>query len=102
MRPLVALTLASLALAGGARRAQAQVSADSALFAVNNTTTIYTVNRLTGATAAAEFQVRAPLKEAGLTKAEIRELSAQFGLPIAIGEINTFRRDSQAPVSTTR
>ncbi len=36
-----------------------------------------------GATAAAEFQVRAPLKEAGLTKAEIRELSAQFGLPTA-------------------
>ncbi len=29
-----------------------------------------------GAQAAAEFQVRAPLKEAGLTKAEIRELSA--------------------------
>ena len=36
-----------------------------------------------GARAAAEFQVRAPLKEAGLTKAEIRELSAQFGLPTA-------------------
>ncbi len=36
-----------------------------------------------GAQAAAEFQVRAPLKEAGLTKAEIRELSAQFGLPTA-------------------
>jgi uncharacterized protein len=36
-----------------------------------------------GATAAAEFQVRAPLKEAGLTKAEIRELSTQFGLPTA-------------------
>ena len=36
-----------------------------------------------GAKAAAEFQVRAPLKEAGLTKAEIRELSAQFGLPTA-------------------
>ncbi len=34
-----------------------------------------------GAQAAAEFQIRAPLKEAGLTKAEIRELSAQFGLP---------------------
>jgi uncharacterized protein len=34
-----------------------------------------------GAQAAAEFQVRAPLKEAGLTKAEIRELSAQLGLP---------------------
>src|SRR5258708_24272496 len=36
-----------------------------------------------GARAAAEFQVRAPLKEAGLTKAEIRALSAQFGLPTA-------------------
>ncbi len=36
-----------------------------------------------GARAAAEFQVRAPLKEAGLTKAEIRELSAQLGLPTA-------------------
>lgn len=36
-----------------------------------------------GATAAKEFQVRAPLKEAGLTKAEIRELSAQLGLPTA-------------------
>ena len=36
-----------------------------------------------GATAAAEFHVRAPLKDAGLTKAEIRELSAQFGLPTA-------------------
>ncbi len=36
-----------------------------------------------GATAAAEFQVRAPLKEAGLTKTEIRELSAQLGLPTA-------------------
>ncbi len=36
-----------------------------------------------GAQAAAEFQVRTPLKEAGLTKAEIRELSAQFGLPTA-------------------
>ncbi|MDB6123158.1 MAG: ExsB family protein, partial [Pedosphaera sp.] len=36
-----------------------------------------------GAKAAAEFQVRAPLKEAGLTKAEIRELSAQLGLPTA-------------------
>ena len=36
-----------------------------------------------GAQAAAEFQVRAPLKEAGLTKSEIRELSAQFGLPTA-------------------
>ena len=36
-----------------------------------------------GAKAAAEFQVRAPLKEAGLTKAEIRALSAQLGLPTA-------------------
>jgi pyridinium-3,5-biscarboxylic acid mononucleotide sulfurtransferase len=36
-----------------------------------------------GSKAAAEFQVRAPLKEIGLTKAEIRELSAQFGLPTA-------------------
>lgn len=36
-----------------------------------------------GAKAAAEFQVRAPLKEAGLTKAEIRKLSAQLGLPTA-------------------
>jgi uncharacterized protein len=36
-----------------------------------------------GAQAAAESEVRAPLKEAGLTKAEIRELSAQYGLPTA-------------------
>jgi len=36
-----------------------------------------------GARAAAEFQVRAPLKEAGLSKAEIRELSTQLGLPTA-------------------
>lgn len=36
-----------------------------------------------GAQAAQEFQVRAPLKEAGLTKAEIREFSAQLGLPTA-------------------
>jgi pyridinium-3,5-biscarboxylic acid mononucleotide sulfurtransferase len=36
-----------------------------------------------GAQAAAEFQVRAPLKEAGLTKEEIRELSVQLGLPTA-------------------
>lgn len=36
-----------------------------------------------GAQAATEFQIRAPLKEAGLTKAEIRELSAQLGLPTA-------------------
>jgi len=36
-----------------------------------------------GAKAAGEFQVRAPLKEAGLTKSEIRALSARFGLPTA-------------------
>ena len=36
-----------------------------------------------GALAATEFKVRAPLKEVGLTKAEIRELSAQLGLPTA-------------------
>jgi uncharacterized protein len=36
-----------------------------------------------GAQAAAEFQVRAPLKEAGLTKADIRALSARLGLPTA-------------------
>jgi pyridinium-3,5-biscarboxylic acid mononucleotide sulfurtransferase len=36
-----------------------------------------------GAQAAAEFQVRAPLKEAGLTKADIRALSTQLGLPTA-------------------
>ena len=36
-----------------------------------------------GAQAAKEFQVRAPLKEVGMTKAEIRELSAQLGLPTA-------------------
>ena len=36
-----------------------------------------------GARAAEEFQVRAPLKEAGLTKAEIRELSTRLGLPTA-------------------
>jgi uncharacterized protein len=36
-----------------------------------------------GAKAAKEFQVRAPLKEVGLTKGEIRELSAQLGLPTA-------------------
>jgi pyridinium-3,5-biscarboxylic acid mononucleotide sulfurtransferase len=36
-----------------------------------------------GAKAAVEFQVRAPLKEVGLTKAEIRALSAQLGLPTA-------------------
>jgi uncharacterized protein len=36
-----------------------------------------------GAKAASEFQVRAPLKEAGLAKAEIREVSAALGLPTA-------------------
>lgn len=36
-----------------------------------------------GAAAAEEFAVRAPLKEAGLTKPEIRELSARLGLPTA-------------------
>jgi pyridinium-3,5-biscarboxylic acid mononucleotide sulfurtransferase len=36
-----------------------------------------------GAQAAAEFQVRAPLKETGLTKADIRKLSAHLGLPTA-------------------
>lgn len=36
-----------------------------------------------GAQAAAEFQVRAPLKEAGLTKADIRTLSNALGLPTA-------------------
>ena len=36
-----------------------------------------------GAQAAREFQVRAPLKEAGLTKADIRELSGMLGLPTA-------------------
>lgn len=36
-----------------------------------------------GAKAAGEFQVRAPLKEVGLTKSEIRELSALLGLPTA-------------------
>src|SRR5438093_11137098 len=36
-----------------------------------------------GSEAASEFQVRAPLKEVGLTKTEIRELSAQLGLPTA-------------------
>ena len=34
-----------------------------------------------GAEAAKEFHIRAPLKEVGLTKAEIRALSARFGLP---------------------
>lgn len=36
-----------------------------------------------GAQAAKEFRVCAPLKDAGLTKAEIRELSARVGLPTA-------------------
>ena len=36
-----------------------------------------------GAKAASEFQVRAPMKEVGLTKAEIRQLSSQMGLPTA-------------------
>jgi uncharacterized protein len=36
-----------------------------------------------GAVAAKEYRVRAPLKEAGLTKAEIRKLSAELGLPTA-------------------
>jgi uncharacterized protein len=36
-----------------------------------------------GAQAAKEFQVHAPLKEVGLTKTEIRELSARLGLPTA-------------------
>jgi len=36
-----------------------------------------------GAQAAVKFSVRAPLKEAGLTKPEIRELSARLGLPTA-------------------
>lgn len=34
-----------------------------------------------GAQAAGELQIRAPLKEVGLTKSEIRELSARLGLP---------------------
>ncbi|HZL42196.1 MAG TPA: ATP-dependent sacrificial sulfur transferase LarE [Verrucomicrobiae bacterium] len=36
-----------------------------------------------GAQAAAQFQIRAPLKEAALSKSEIRELSARMGLPTA-------------------
>jgi len=36
-----------------------------------------------GVRAAAEFEVRAPLKEAGLTKAEIRAFSRALGLPTA-------------------
>lgn len=35
-----------------------------------------------GAQAAAEFGVRAPLKEAGLTKLEIRQLCQRLGLPV--------------------
>lgn len=34
-----------------------------------------------GSRAAAEFRILAPLKEAGLTKAEVRELSRRLGLP---------------------
>jgi len=36
-----------------------------------------------GAQAAAEFQVRAPLREAGLCKDDIRAISAELGLPTA-------------------
>jgi uncharacterized protein len=36
-----------------------------------------------GVQAAKEFQVRAPLKEAGLTKADVRQLSIQLALPTA-------------------
>lgn len=36
-----------------------------------------------GRQAAAEYQVLAPLRDAGLTKAEIRELSRELGLPTA-------------------
>ncbi len=36
-----------------------------------------------GGKAAAEFAVRAPLKELGITKAEIRQFSAELGLPTA-------------------
>ncbi|HRY47423.1 MAG TPA: ATP-dependent sacrificial sulfur transferase LarE [Candidatus Paceibacterota bacterium] len=36
-----------------------------------------------GAQAAIEFQIRAPLKETGITKDEIRQFSAQLGLPTA-------------------
>ena len=35
-----------------------------------------------GAQAAEEFGVHAPLKDAGLTKADIRELAQRFGLPV--------------------
>lgn len=36
-----------------------------------------------GMQAAAEHQVRSPLAECGITKADVRELAAQWGLPIA-------------------
>lgn len=36
-----------------------------------------------GSQAATEFQIRAPLKELGFSKADIRHLSATFGLPTA-------------------
>ena len=36
-----------------------------------------------GSKAAAEFQIRAPLKEIGFTKAEIRQFSSELGLPTA-------------------
>lgn len=36
-----------------------------------------------GSLAAARFQVRAPLKEAGLTKADVRALAKRWGLPVA-------------------
>jgi len=36
-----------------------------------------------GSAAATEYEVRAPLKEVGLTKAEIRRFSAELGLPTA-------------------
>lgn len=36
-----------------------------------------------GSQAATEFQIKSPLKEVGLTKSEIRELSARLGLPTA-------------------
>ena len=36
-----------------------------------------------GSQAAAEFSILAPLKAAGLTKADVRELSREFGLPTA-------------------
>ncbi len=36
-----------------------------------------------GASAAAEFRVRAPLKEAGLTKTDVRAVSKELGLPTA-------------------